>query len=219
MIPAPNGDLYGVNYYGGTGGGNGVFFRMTPSGTYTVLYNFCSQTNCTDGANPLGLVRANDGNFYGVTAAGGTNSCPYGGCGTIFKLTPSGALTTLHNFDGTDGDSPESSMTQATNGTFYGTTVYGGADNYGTIFALSVGLDPFVETLPTSGEVGATIQILGTNLAGATGVGFNGTAAGFTVVSSSLISATVPAGATTGFVTVTTSTGTLKSNVRFQVRP
>lgn len=76
-----------------------------------------------------------------------------------------------------------------------------------------------METLPTSGKVGATVQILGTNLAGATAVSFNGTLAAFTVDSATEISATVPAGATTGFVTVTTSTGTLKSNARFQVQP
>ena len=158
MIPAPNGDLYGVNYYGGTGGGNGVFFRMTPSGTYTVLYNFCSQTNCTDGANPLGLVRANDGNFYGVTAAGGTNSCPYGGCGTIFKLTPSGALTTLHNFDGTDGDSPESSIYSGHKRyLLWNNSLWWGRQLWHDLRPVR-GLTRFVKTLPTSGEVGATIQ-------------------------------------------------------------
>jgi uncharacterized protein (TIGR03437 family) len=76
-----------------------------------------------------------------------------------------------------------------------------------------------VETLPTSGEVGATIQILGYDLTGATSVSFNGTPAVFTVNSKTLISATIPTGATTGFVTVTGSAATLKSNVKFQVRP
>jgi hypothetical protein len=87
------------------------------------------------------------------------------------------------------------------------------------VFAVSAGLGPFVETLLTSGKVGETIKILGTNLPRATGVSFNGTAAVFKVVSKTLISATVPTGATTGFVTVTTPSGTLKSNVKFRVRP
>jgi hypothetical protein len=84
---------------------------------------------------------------------------------------------------------------------------------------LSVGLGPFVETLPTSGKVGATVYILGTNLTGASSVSFHGTAATFTVVSATEIETTVPNGVSTGFVTVTTSGGTLKSNKIFRVIP
>jgi uncharacterized protein (TIGR03437 family) len=87
----------------------------------------------------------------------------------------------------------------------------------GTVFSLSVGLGPFVETQPTSGKVGAAVKILGTDLTGASRVTFNGTAARFTVVSKSEIKTTVPAGATTGTVEVTTPKGTLKSNVVFRV--
>src|SRR5215471_18084433 len=93
------------------------------------------------------------------------------------------------------------------------------ADNYGTAFRLSTGLAPFVETVPASGKVGTTIVILGTNLTGATAVTFKGTAAAFTVVSGTEITATVPTGATSGTVTVTTPSGTLNSNVVFRVRP
>jgi hypothetical protein len=82
-----------------------------------------------------------------------------------------------------------------------------------------VGLGPFVETQTTSGRVGAAVKILGTNLTGATSVTFNDTSAVFKVVSSSLITTTVPSGATTGFVTVTTPKGTLKSNTKFRVTP
>jgi hypothetical protein len=80
-----------------------------------------------------------------------------------------------------------------------------------------VGLRPFVETLPASGKVGAAVKILGTNLTGATGVSFNGTAAVFKVVSSSEITTSVPAGATTGKVKVVTPHGTLTSNGKFRV--
>jgi large repetitive protein len=82
-----------------------------------------------------------------------------------------------------------------------------------------VGLGPFVETLPTSGKVGSTVEILGEDLTGTTSVTFNGVAATFTVESNTAIKTTVPSGATTGLVTLTTLSGTLKSNVRFQVRP
>jgi uncharacterized protein (TIGR03437 family) len=89
----------------------------------------------------------------------------------------------------------------------------------GTVFSLSLGLGPFVETQPTSGKAGAAVKILGTNLTGATSVAFNGTPAVFTVVSGSLIKATVPTGTTTGQVQVVTPSGTLTSNVNFRVQP
>jgi hypothetical protein len=82
-----------------------------------------------------------------------------------------------------------------------------------------LGLGPFVETQPTFGNVGATVSILGTDLNGATEVTFHGVSTEFTVVSSSLITATVPAGATTGAVKVVTPSGTLSSNESFQVLP
>jgi hypothetical protein len=101
--------------------------------------------------------------------------------------------------------------------TFYGTTSGYFTYGYGTVFSLAVGLGPFVETVPTSGKFGTAVKILGTDLADVTSVRFNGTAAVFKVASKTLISATVPAGATTGFVTVTASGKTLESNVKFRV--
>jgi uncharacterized protein (TIGR03437 family) len=80
-----------------------------------------------------------------------------------------------------------------------------------------VGLGPFVETLPNSGNVGAAVRILGTDLTGATSVTFNGTAAEFKVISKSEIETTVPSGATTGTVDVKTAKNTLTSNVLFRV--
>jgi uncharacterized protein (TIGR03437 family) len=111
-------------------------------------------------------------------------------------------------------------MAQDTNGNFYGTTYSGGGGRSaaGTVFRVSVGLGPFVKTLPTSGRVGMRVGILGTNLTGATSVTFNGTPATFTVVSPSLIGTNVPTGATTGTVQVVTPSGTLSSNVPFRVR-
>ena len=155
-----------------------------------------------------------------MATIGGTNApvCGGSGCGTIFKLTPTDALTVAYAFDGTEGYIPQA-LGQATNGVFYGTTQYGGTYNDGQVFALLAGLGPFVGLLPSSGNVGSTVQILGSDLTGATSVSFNNIAAAFTVVSTTLISATVPTGATNGFVTVTTPARTLKSNVKFQVLP
>jgi hypothetical protein len=107
---------------------------------------------------------------------------------------------------------------QSTNGDFYGTTYFGGSGgNLGSIFSLSVGLGPFIETQTTFGKVGAAVDILGTNLTGATKVTFNGTNATFRVASSSEITTTVPTGATTGTVEVVTPGGTLLSSVPFRV--
>jgi len=218
LVQATDGNLYGTTEGGGASGG-GTVFKITPSGKLTTVYNFCSQSGCTDGDTPTaGLVQATDGNFYGTTFAGGASNG-----GTVFKITPSGKLTTLYNFCSQsgcpDGGAPFAGLLQATDGTLYGTTLYGGAKDRGTFFSLSVGLGPFVETLPTSGEMGTNVIILGTSLTRGNSVTFNGTAATFTVVSRSEITTTVPTGATTGPVQVVTPDGTLTSNVNFRVTP
>src|ERR1022692_215460 len=174
LVQAANGDLYGTT----SGGGNlgwGTVFKITPSGTLTTLYGFCSQTNCADGGAPdAGLVQAADGDLYGTASSQGANS--YGG--TVFKITPGGTLTTLYSFCSesgcTDGQYPYAGLVQDTNGDFYGTTTQKGGAASGTVFSLSVGLGPFVKIRPPFGKVGAAIKILGTNLTGATSVSFNG---------------------------------------------
>jgi uncharacterized repeat protein (TIGR03803 family) len=222
LVQASNGDFYGTAEGGANG--YGEVFKLISSGALTVIYSFCPLSNCTDGSQPeAGLVLGTDGNFYGPASLGGetTSNCTEG-CGTLFKITPSGALTVLHSFDYTDGYRPIGGLIQGTDGTFYGNTLFGGSNSTcesgcGTVYSLSVGLRPFVETQPTSGVVGAAVKILGTNLSGATSVTFNGTAATFRVVSGSLITTTVPTGATTGTVQVVTPSRTLTSNTRFTV--
>ncbi len=219
-----DGNLYGVTASGGANNA-GTIFRIDSTGALTTIYNFCSQTACADGQNPVGsLVQATDGNFYGVTNLGGYTGDGTLGYGVIFRVTPQGAFTTLYTFCSqggpcTDGSVPESGLVQATDGNFYGATWYGGTGVYGVVYKLSVGLGPFVQTVPTAGKAGAKIIILGNGLTGTSAVTFNGTAATFTVVSDTEITATVPSGASTGAVQVTTSAGTLLSNVRFRVMP
>ena len=219
LVQATNGSFYGTTSGGGANG-SGTIFELTPDGKLTSLYSFCSQTHCTDGSYPYaGLVQATDGNFYGTTNEGGAGAGPCGNCGTVFAIRPAGALTTLHAFGGKpDGDYPYGGLVQATNGNLYGPTWSGGEFNDGVVFALTVGLKPFVETLPTSGKAGRTVIILGNNLTGTTSVTFSGTAATFTVVSDTEIKTTVPTGAGTGTVEVITPSSTLKSNVVFRVR-
>jgi uncharacterized repeat protein (TIGR03803 family) len=220
LVQATDGNFYGTTPEGGSSDGiySGTVFRITPGGELTTLYNFCSQVSsqgvCEDGATPYaGLVQATDGNLYGTTTIGGIED------GTIFEITPSGAFTSLYNFcsEASSGCSPYAGLVQATNGELYGTTESGGTEGGGTLFSLSLGLGPFVETRPAAGVVGEVIEILGNNMTGATAVSFNGTPALFEVPSSSFILAKVPVGATSGIVQVVTPSGTLSSNVPFRL--
>jgi uncharacterized repeat protein (TIGR03803 family) len=245
LVQGADGNFYGTTVMGGvfnnscsTYPGCGTIFKITPAGKLTTLYDFCTQSGCTDGNTPYaGLIQGTDGELYGTTSQGGfySPSCSlYNlGCGTVFKITPAGALTTVYTFcsqtNCTDGADPIAGLVQATDGNFYGTTtIGGGATGYycvgldtaigcGTVFRLSTGLGPFVSLPQDSGKVGQTGAVLGQGLTGTTGVFVNGTSASFTVVSDTFIRATVPSGATTGFVTVNTPSGTLTSNVPFHV--
>jgi uncharacterized repeat protein (TIGR03803 family) len=104
LVQGKDANLYGTTQQGGLNS-QGTVFKISPSGTLTTLYNFCSQTNCSDGAYPYGgLVLGTDGNFYGTTSGGGAGSY-----GTVFKITPRGTLTTLYSFfNGADGAIPRS---------------------------------------------------------------------------------------------------------------
>ena len=140
LVQASDGNFYGTTYLGGdlskcNSGGCGTIFKITPSGTLTTLHSFTGP----DGARLLSkLVQATDGNFYGTTSNGGANNnCPNGGCGTVFKITPSGTLTTLYNFSGMDGAEPDAGLVQATDGNFYGTTYFGGLVDTGTAFRIT----------------------------------------------------------------------------------
>ncbi|HTZ98378.1 MAG TPA: choice-of-anchor tandem repeat GloVer-containing protein [Terriglobales bacterium] len=234
LLQATDGSLYGTTEFGGNGfecgaGGCGTIFKMTPGGQLTTLYSFCIEVGCPDGDYPYaGLVEGTDGNLYGATSDGGANCTPLGGCGTIFNLTIAGQLTTLYSFcsqpNCSDGGQPLGGLIQDTNGVFYGTTYFGGAascavNGCGTVFSLDMGLGPFVTFVRNAGKVGESGPILGQGFAGTYSVRLNGVPANFTVVSDTLIKATVPQGATTGYVTVTTPTGVLTSNVPFHVIP
>ena len=230
LVRGTDGNFHGTTQGGGPNGG-GTVFKITPRGTRTTIYSFCALTSCADGFAPnAGLIQGTDGNYYGTTS-NGNKYCPAGTtpfCGTTFKITPRGTLTTLHNFcaltNCADGGGPNAALLQGTDGSFYGTNTGGGTSNNctygcGTIFKLSVGLRPFVTPQTDVGRVGAKVIILGTDLTGASRVSFNGKTATFTVVSASEITATVPAGATTGKIEVTTPSGTLTSNTAFYVTP
>ena len=120
-----------------------ITVQLAQAQTFTTLHEF----DGTDGSNPYaGLIQATDGNLYGTTSEGGANnkiSCNGDNvvCGTFFKITPSGTLTTLYSFcaqsNCTDGAGPTAGLVQATNGNFYGTAFSGGANGDGTVFEIT----------------------------------------------------------------------------------
>ncbi len=132
LVLASDGNFYGTTTGGGTNY-DGTVFKITTSGTLTTVHSF----DGTDGSVPYaGLVQAIDGNFYGTTYNGGDGNDCNNGCGTIFKITLSGTVTTLHNFDGADGELPYGGLMQAPSGFLYGTTSAGGSYGDGTVFRL-----------------------------------------------------------------------------------
>jgi len=151
LVADPQGNLYGTTE---TGGGDkpcpagpisygcAVVFEVSPSGAFSVLHAF---TGGSDGAFPyVGLLRDSQGNLYGATTGGGNLALcdtPVGqqkGCGVIFKLSPSGALSVLHTFTaGDDGAGPAGSLIADCKGNLYGTTSYGGAAGNGTVFQIA----------------------------------------------------------------------------------
>jgi uncharacterized repeat protein (TIGR03803 family) len=149
VVQAANGSLYGVAESGGvtpyctSGLGCGTVFKLSPQGKYTVLYSFCSETNCSDGNSPgLTLVQGNKGDFYGTTFCGGvgptSQNCPEG-AGTLFQITPAGKLTTLYSFcsatNCADGGEPGTGLVIGPNGSLFGTTFVGGASSLGTLLS------------------------------------------------------------------------------------
>ncbi len=141
LVQGVDGNFYVTTIFGGTQKGGSVL-QITPAGKIKVIYSFCSLSNCADGEYPFaGLTLGSDGNLYGVTAYGGSGACAVqkNGCGTVFKITPSGTLTTLHNFSDTDGRDPQAPLYLAANGSFYGTTTGGGANESGTVYRITPG--------------------------------------------------------------------------------
>ncbi|MGA2544393.1 MAG: choice-of-anchor tandem repeat GloVer-containing protein [Verrucomicrobiota bacterium] len=130
LVQGRDGNFYGTTTYGGTND-YGTVFKISANGALTSLYSF---TNGNDGASPNGgLVQGNDGQFYGTTAGGGTSNV-----GTVFQISPSGALTSLYSFtNGNDGASPYGGLVQGNEGQFYGTATAGGTNNDGTVFKIS----------------------------------------------------------------------------------
>ena len=138
LLLASNGNFYGTTTQGGDG--DGTVFKITPAGKFTLLHTF----NGLDGASPRNgaLLQGANGKLYGTTTYGGTNCSSDGGCGTVFEMTLSGTFRTLYNFCSlsrcADGNTPYAGIVLASNGSFYGTTEFGGANGAnGTVFEMT----------------------------------------------------------------------------------
>jgi uncharacterized repeat protein (TIGR03803 family) len=158
-VVGSDGNLYGVTTAGGrpSGGSGGTVFHLTLDGQYTVVYSFCSWSNCADGATPNGIILGSDGNFYGTTVYGGVNN---DGPGVIFRLTPAGAYTRLYAFCSEancgDGEKPFFPPVQGNDGNFYGVATSGGTLGGGVIYKLtSSGTYSVLYNFPTSSPDGA----------------------------------------------------------------
>ena len=152
-----DGNFYGTTHQGGdldlnNKRGFGTIFRVTTNGQLTTLVYF----NGANGASPTTLTLGSDGNFYGLTDSGGNTNLNYGyGYGTVYQLTTNGKLTTLVNFNGTNGASP-TGLALGKDGNFYGTTKAGGSGNFGAVFRLSVQAPD--STRPTVSFVSPTLN-------------------------------------------------------------
>ncbi len=147
-VEGSDGNFYGTTSLGGANG-VGTVFRISPSGNLTSLWSFCSQPSCSDGGILwAGLVQGSDGNFYGTTIAA---------TGTVFQISPSGALVSLHSFHISDGNFPLAALVQGSDGNFYGTTQFGGTSGSGTVFRITVPLNPPANQI-------AGVQLSGTNI-------------------------------------------------------
>ena len=229
LIEGKDGAFYGTALSGGTRcnpsiSACGTLFKITAGGNFTLLHTF----DLTDGANPdAPLIQANDGMFYGTTWYGGDSGCNQSGigCGTMFQMTPAGAVTVVHAFENSDGSVPFAGVLQATSGIFYGNTSAGGdltcvdfeGPGCGAVFSVNSRLTPFAAFIHNSGKIGQATGVIGQGFTGTTSVSLNGVRASFRVLSDTLLAFALPAGAKTGYLKVTTPAGTLTSNLPFFV--
>jgi uncharacterized repeat protein (TIGR03803 family) len=213
LVQASNGNFYSTTQDGGTEG-EGTIYQVTTSLGVTVLHSFGALFG--DGEYPgAGLLLATDGNYYGSTAEGGSFDD-----GTLFNTTVGGIYSDLYSFNNSANliqMAPLSPPVQNTSGVLYGVTEFGGTNNQGTIYSLNMGLGSFVNAPLFSGKEGGSVLILGQGFNAASKVTFNGVPASFVVKSDTHLSATVPAGAKTGYIEVTTGSGVVKSRKIFRV--
>jgi len=214
LVQANNGNLYGTTLAGGPGGS---IYEATLDGKMRTIYQFPKP----EFGLPNWMIAASDGNLYGT--AEGEYAAGYHGYSSIFRINPNTAQfeTVYAMKDPRQAECP-CQLTQGSDGKIYGIAYNGGTYGAGTVFALDAGLPPpkpYVRLFnPAAARVGQNVLLWGSGLLGATAVSFNGMpAAGFGVPSRQGIWVQVPAGATSGPVTVTTPNGTYTTSQGFTV--
>jgi uncharacterized repeat protein (TIGR03803 family) len=210
IVQGSDGDLYLETPFGGANG-YGAMYQITVAGQSKIIYSYVKGL----GAHPSTFVQASDGNLYGTTHGGGD------GRAEIYRLTLAGQYTPLHEMNGPDGQCGCTQI-QGSDGVLYGTAVGGGSNGAGTVWALDAGLPKpaphALKFLPASGPAGTKVMIWGYNLLAAS-VQFNGVEASAAHSSGpNYVIATVPAGAHSGPITVTTPGGTSTTPASFTVQ-
>jgi uncharacterized repeat protein (TIGR03803 family) len=178
FLQGPDTNFYGLTEYGGTNGGYGTFYRISPNGAFKSLYSF----RLTNGYAANSLLLGSDGNFYGTAAEGGPSAY-----GSVYKITTNGVFTLLASFNETDGTEP-GGLVQGPDGNFYGTFVYNTAEttfpftpaNYnGSVFKVTTNghLSTLFSFSGNNGAYPALVAASGSSLFGVTrygGVGYSG---------------------------------------------
>lgn len=214
LLEAGDGNLYGATPHGGANG-TGAIYRIALDGRYALLYSFPEGKL----GGPTALIEGSDGNLYGATIGSLRN----GGYSQLFRIAKTGQFSVVYDMSDARADGAcQCSLVQGSDGIVYGTAIGGGKYGGGLYFALDAGQPkpaPRPQRFnPQTGAAGTKVSIWGSHLLSAS-VRFNGTAA--TVVSNSgsnYIWATLPPGATSGPITVTTPGGTVATQASFIVR-
>jgi uncharacterized repeat protein (TIGR03803 family) len=214
LIEGSDGNLYGATANGGANG-TGSIYKLTLDGRYTLLYSFPKGSL----GGPTALIEGSDGNLYGATLGGVQKE----GYSQLFRISKGGEYSVVYNMSDLRAEGVcQCSLVQGSDGIIYGTAVAGGKYGGGLYFALDAGEPKPAPRprrfTPRSGAAGSKVLIWGSNLLSAS-VRFNGKAAPAVSNSgSNYIWATVPPGATTGPITVTTPGGTGSTQASFTVR-
>ncbi len=216
VVRDSNGKLYGTTSFPSGTDGSGTLYDVTTGGKVTDIYNFPSSLNFDESAN--NMIQASDGNLYGASYNGGT-----GASGGLYELTSANVFSS-YSFasDSNMGGSPKAPLVQTTSGIIYGSNSSGNALTGGALFELNIGAAPFISLVTPvySGKVASTVGILGQGFSSKSVVEFGGTKATTTkLTGTTYILATVPTGALTGDITVTTGSTVLSTTASYKITP
>jgi uncharacterized repeat protein (TIGR03803 family) len=215
VVRNSNGKLYGTTSFP-SGTGNGALYDVTTAGKLTDIYNFPATLNFDESAN--NMMQASNGNIYGASYNGGT-----GASGGLYELTSANVFSSYSFATQSNmGGGPRAPLMQTTSGIIYGSNSSGNALTGGALFELNIGAAPFISLVTPvySGAVASTVGILGQGFSSKSVIEFGGTKAITTkITGTTYILATVPTGALTGDITVTTGSTKLSTTASYKITP